>query len=82
MGRAEEGALLQRIKLDFELTTFRNILQDRALSSGYLDSTSESHKVAAHGRSTVVQLLLNIDWLISLLTSLDYAKPAIVFNFD
>jgi len=82
VGRAEEGALLQRMKLDFELTTFHNILEDRALSSKYLDSTSKSHKAAAHGRSTVVQLLLNIDWLLSLLTSLDYDKPAIVFNFD
>jgi len=82
VGRAEEGALLQRMKLDFELTTFHNILQGSALSSEYLDSTSESHKAAAHGRSTVVQLLLNIDWLISLLASLDYDKPATVFNFD
>lgn len=82
MGRAEEGALLQRMKLDFELTTFHNILQGSALSSEYLDSMSESHKAAAHRRSTVVQLLLNIDWLISLLASLDYDKPAIVFNFD
>lgn len=82
MGRAEEGALLQRMKLDFELTTFHNILQGSALSSEYLDSMSESHKAAAHRRSTVVQLLLNIDWLISLLASLDCDKPAIVFNFD
>jgi hypothetical protein len=82
VGRAEQGALLQRIKLDFELTTFHNILQDRALSSKYLDSTSESHIEAAHGRTTAVELLLNIDWLTSLLTSLDYDKPAIVFSFD
>jgi hypothetical protein len=53
--------LLQRIKLDFELTTFHNILQDRALSSKYRDSTSESHIAAAYGRTTAVELLLNID---------------------
>jgi hypothetical protein len=61
VGRAEQGALLQRIKLDFELTTFHNILQDRALSSKYRDSTSESHIAAAYGRTTAVELLLNID---------------------
>ena len=61
MGRAEEGALLQWIRLDLELTTFHNILQERALSSEYLDSTSESHIAAAHGRTTAVELLFNID---------------------
>ena len=61
MGRAEQGALLQQIKLDFELTTFHNVLQDHALSSKYLDSTSESHIAAANGRTTAAPLLLNID---------------------